>query len=388
LDYQGKIGVSKKELVRYSIIEAYRTGQFSRAEAALKLNISERTVTRMAQGVREKGFAGVQHGNTANVPWNKLEDELVERFVTRYRDAYSKFNYSHALEMMAIHEKLTGISYSKFRQECRKRGLGKTKKRRASKARMLRERFAEEGYMWQMDGSPHAWNDKDTWSLLGLIDDATSKIPGAKLENSETTWGCMNLVRHAIAKHGSPQFILTDRAGWASSNGKRHGFPQFVRACKELGITIIATSTPETKGRIERMNRTFQDRLIPELDFFKIRSQIDSNRYLDSVFIPAWNAKFVVPAKAETTRYTPVPEGVDLLDIFCIKKLRKVNRNHTVAYEGEMFQIVPELGKNYHKKEVVIHQYEDGKVAIFYGKIKLESCAIVKQKRIFYRSVS
>ena len=84
----------------------------------------------------------------------------------------------------------------------RKAGLGKKKKRRASKARIARERKANEGLMLQMDGSPHKWNGKDKWTLINMIDDATSKIVGGQFFPGETTFACMKLLRKIIEMHG------------------------------------------------------------------------------------------------------------------------------------------------------------------------------------------
>ena len=177
MEYHGGVTMSKVEQSRYITIERYRRGELSRTEAALKLNLSERQVTRIVKKVREEGITGIKHGNCGQVPWNKLDQTLIDQFVQLYKDRYFRFNYSHAYEMIQAQNGLSGVSYDSFRKACRKKGIGKSKTRRTSKVRLARERFAEEGYMWQMDGSPEKWNLKDQWSLVALIDDATSKIP-------------------------------------------------------------------------------------------------------------------------------------------------------------------------------------------------------------------
>lgn len=384
LGYQGAVTLSKKEQMRYSVVEKYRAGRFSREEAAKKLNLSPRQVSRLARKVRESGFKGVVHGNTGSQPWNKISQETIDTYVRLYEEKYSKFNYFHALEMMALHEEIAELSYTCFRKACRKKGIGKVKKRRASKARIARERYSEEGFMWQLDGSPDKWDGVDTSTLIALIDDATSKVPGAALFPSETTWACMNVVREAIEKYGKPEFILTDKAGWSEGSGrKRMHFSQFERACLELGITVIATPTAESKGRIERLNRTFQDRLIPELDLYGIRGLQDCNRFMDQVFIPDWNKKFTVEALSPVSRYSTVEAHIDLREVFCVKKMRIVNRDHTLSYSGNRYKINPETGKKYKGKEVNVHEYEDGSISIYYGGKKLESAKIIPPKRVW-----
>lgn len=250
-------------------------------------------------------------------------------------------------------------------------GLGVARKRRSSKARVARERAANEGIMLQMDGSPHKWNGKDTWSIIAVIDDATSDVPHAEFFPSETTWACMNVLRKVIEKKGVPELILTDEAGWSTGSSKRQNFSQFVRACNELGIKVIGTPSPESKGRIERFNRTTQDRLIPEMRLKGIKSIADANRYLEQVYLPEWAKKRAVEAVSSTTRYRPIPDGLDLRDIFCLKHTRTVNRDQTVHFKTFRYRIKEPARGNLWKHEVTVHEYEDGSIAIFYGDEKL-----------------
>lgn len=387
MEYQGAITLSKDEQRRFMVIEKFRSGLYSRIEASAKLNLSLRQISRLAKKVRERGITGIKHGNCGNSAWNSVPQELIDQHVELYEKKYSKFNYSHALEMIRSLEELVKMSYTIFRKACRFKGIGKVKKRRTSKARVARERYAEEGYMWQMDGSPELWDGKTETCLVALIDDATSKIPFAALSPTETTWACMNVVKEAIRRHGKPEFILTDKAGWSEGSGrKRQHFSQFERACLQLDVTVIATPSAESKGRIERLNRTFQDRLIPELDLFGITGNKDCNRYIDQVFIPGWDEKFVVEAKNQTTRYRPIESHIDLNEIFCIQHDRVVNRDHTIFYNGKKHVIWPAEGKSYKGKSVTVHQYEDQTISIFYGTKKLMSEAMIAPKRVWNRA--
>ncbi len=377
--------MSKKEQLVFRIIEDYRAGRISRKEAALKLGVSEKTIQRKAKRLREKGLEGIKHGNCGQSPVNKKPQAMREEFLELYRTHYFDFNFVHALEMIkANHEKQ--VSYSTFRSWCRAEGLGKVKKRRVSKGRMARERCASEGFMLQMDGSTHAWNGKDKWTLIALIDDATSKIPAAEFHPSETTWGCMSVLQKTILLNGVPEFILTDEAGWSSGSAKRRHFSQFVRACEELDIKVITTPSAESKGRIERFNRTAQDRLVPEMRLLGIHGMADSNRYLDQCFIPQWGEQRTVEPTASTKRYRDLPKDVDLKDIFCLKETRQINRDHTISYGNERYRIDPtDLGCLY-RKQVTVHEYEDKSIAIFYGRKRLPMKKIVPPKRIWKKA--
>ncbi len=149
----------------------------------------------------------------------------------------------------AFEEPKEKVSYGLFRRWCREAGIGKFKRRRASRARLRRERMANRGFMLQLDGSEHRWNGKDIWTKISIIDDADSKVLFSRFFKSETTFGCMYVLRRVIEDYGVPEFILTDRAGWSLGSAKRQNFSQFIRACESLGIRVIAANSAE--GKVE-----------------------------------------------------------------------------------------------------------------------------------------
>ena len=229
-----------------------------------------------------------------------------------YRSKYEAFNFSHALEMMALHEVAPGkVCYSTFRKWCRQECLGKVRRRRTAKARISRERSAQEGFMLQMDGSPHNWFGTEKSCLITMIDDATSNIPSAIFFDTETTWGCFTVLLEVISEYGIPEIILTDQAGWSTGGTKRESFSQFARACEELDIKLIGTPSAESKGRVERSNRTNQDRLVPELQLYGISSMKDANRYLKQVYLPHWREMLTVSPTSPHKRYKKVPPTID-----------------------------------------------------------------------------
>jgi transposase len=382
----GGVFVTKSEQVSFRIIEDYRAGKLSRKETALLLGVSERAVTRQTKRVREKGLRGVKHGNCGKAPANLLPANLKQEMLRLAADIYPDFNLRHRLEMI---EKLHGlkVSYGTFYGWCRKAGLGKSKKRRRSKAHTYRERMANEGLLLQMDGSHHEWNGKDRWCLIALIDDATSDIPYAGFYDGETTLNCMKALRGVIEAKGLPEIIYTDEAGWAGGGEKRRGFSQFVRACDELGIKVITTSSAEAKGRIERAWRTFQDRLIPELAHYGIKGMTDANRYLEQSFLQSyWRERNTVAPRSEMTRYRALPRYINLDDILCMKYERIVRRDHTVWYDNETYKIVDQGYGNLSDKVVTIHVYENASVALFLGHRKLEIELVARPSRRWSKS--
>ena len=364
------IYMSKNDQFKYSIIEEYRRGELSRREASEVLGISERSVQRWAKSVRECGLVGIKHGNCGRRPVNRYASSLEEKAMSLVKDLYYDFNIVHAKEMVEERHGIK-VSYATFHKWCRRAGVGRSKRRRSSKARVSRERMANEGLMLQMDGSHHRWNGKDEWCLIAVIDDATSDIPYAEFFPGETTWSCFTVLRKVIERKGIPYVIYTDRAGWAGA--KRENFSQFKRACEDLGIQLIQTSSPQSKGRIENAWKTIQGRLVPELRLNEIKSMTDANRYLQQVFLPLyWAKRNTVVAKSKTNRYRPLPGYMDLDIILTYQHVRLVANDHSVSFEGDRYKIITKKYGSLRKKEVVLHKHKDGNIQIYLGHVKLE----------------
>lgn len=76
----------------------------------------------------------------------------------------------------------------------------KRAKRRRSRVRKYRERWLP-GLMLQKDGSLHRWFGNERSCLIAIVDDANSDIH-AQFFRSETTEGCMRVMRAYIEKRG------------------------------------------------------------------------------------------------------------------------------------------------------------------------------------------
>jgi len=382
----GGIFMNKNESMALRILGDFRLGLVSRLQAADLLRCSERAVTRRVKKLRLAGPEGIKHGNYRKPAINRIDAGKREKMLKLAQETYFDFNMAHCLEMLRDRHGLT-TSYTTFQRWCRQAGIAKRRRRRTSKARVYRERMACEGLLLQMDGSHHRWNGKEEWCLIAMIDDATSEIPGARFFESETTLGCMKVLRAVIEAKGVPQIIYTDEAGWAGGSEKRRGFSQFVRACAELGIRVITTSSAESKGRIERVWYTTQDRLIPELRLAGITSMLDANRYLDQVYLPKyWHVRNTVQAIDGTSRYRPLQSHENLDEIFCIKHTRQIRSDHTVHFENQLYKITNRSYGSLKKKDVSIHVYEDASIAFYYGHIRLDYKLVTLPARRWVRS--
>jgi transposase len=338
MGYEGGIFMTKKGAVGFEVMTEYMAGKMRRTDAALMLDVTERSVTRMASRVRVKGLLGMVHGNRGRRPAIKTPDITKAKALKLMKQKYCDFNMTHALEMLTENEGLD-IAYTTFRRWCHEKGFVKRAKRTRRRARERRDRVPCEGLLLQMDGSEHPWNGRVKWSLIAAIDDATSEIPHAEFFESEDTPSTMTVMRRIVEKKGIPFALYVDRAG-CFGGGKRAYFAQFKRACGELGIRILFASSPEAKGRIERTFNTFQDRIVPELALYDIRRRDKANEYLWKKFLPNyWERRCRVAPRDPQSKYRPLPKGTNLSEIFCLKYRRTVNNDNTVQWRKKVYQL-------------------------------------------------
>jgi transposase len=363
------IFMSKNSQFTHQAVSDFLQGRLSRKETAELLQVTERTITRLARRIEKKGLFGVLHGNRDRTPFNKKCEKLKKAVMDLVLDKYFDFNMTHCLEVLKENHQIE-LKYSTFRTWCHSRHHVKRRKRGKGIARNKRVRMPNEGLLLQMDGSPHRYNGKDEWCLIAAIDDATSDIPYGEFFHSEDTINCMTVMQKIIEKKGIPYAIYVDRAG-CLGGGKRGGFyNQFKRACDELNIRIIFASSPEAKGRIERTWDTIQDRIIPEMRIRNIRSMPAANEYLQNRFIPDYWAKNnkVVPRSLES-RYTRLPDDIKLRDIFCLKEYRNIKRDHTISWENQTYQLDSPLKYSIRGQQIELRTYQDLTwVAFFAGK--------------------
>ena len=176
----------------------------------------------------------------------------------------------------------------------------------------------------------------------------------------------MTALRAVIQRHGLPQSVYTDRAGWAAYTPTR-GEPvdktkltQVGRALKRLGIEHILAYSPQARGRGERVNRTLQGRLVPELKSHGIRTLERANRYLEQVYRPAHNDEFAGPPREPDSCFVPLGQ-VDLEQILCHEQERVVGKDNVVQLDAVRLQIAKQPGRvTCAGQPVVVRRHLDG----------------------------
>ncbi len=207
------------------------------------------------------------------------------------------------------------------------------------------------------------------------VDDATGTVPYALFQEQEDTEGYSHLLSGIVQRRGVPLALYSDR-----HIVFRHPSPanetvevpladqgkptQFGRAMRELGIRQIFARSPEAKGRVERANGTFQDRLVSELRLAGASTLEEANQVL-AEFLPRFNQRFGVPATQLESAYRPVDPELDLGSVLCIKELRRVAKDNTVQYHGRALQLFPSLERpSYAGARVEVQERLDGRLMV------------------------
>lgn len=365
--------LSTKEQNRLQILNGVLERHWTMQEAAPLLGVSERQGWRLLAGYRKEGARGLAHKNRGRVPPNATPDIIQRRVVALAQERYQRVNHTHLTELLAEREGLM-LSRPTVRRILVGAGLSSPRQRRPPQHRCRRQRMPQEGLL-QLDGSPHAWlEDRGPWlTLLLAIDDATRTAPCALFQEREDTRGYLSLLQGIIERRGIPLAVYTDghsvfqprRSPWeVPTVCRKEAKTQWSRALAELGITPVPAHSPQAKGRVERANGTFQDRLVAELRLAGASTMEEANQVLTD-FLPQFNQRFGVPADQPQSAYRPVDPELDLGSVLCIKELRRVTKDNTVQYHGRTLQLFPDQERpSYAGARVEVQERLDGSLLV------------------------
>ncbi|HYT19943.1 MAG TPA: hypothetical protein VEW05_06880, partial [Candidatus Polarisedimenticolia bacterium] len=116
---------------------------------------------------------------------------------------------------------------------------------------------------------------------------------------------------------------------------------QFGRMCQKLGIEIIAASSPQAKGRVERNHGTHQDRLIKKLRRRGIASHRAANQYLGEEYLPQHNRRFARPPAQPQDYHGRKLSAPELRQIFRLETMRSISNDWVIRHEGRWLQLQP-----------------------------------------------
>jgi transposase len=376
---------------RYGVIEALWEGKMSNGEAAAALSLSKRQIQRMKKKVAQRGPCGLIHGNRGRpssrvLPWK-------DHVISLVKEKYSDFNFSHLAETLEEEEHLL-VSRETLRLWLRPLGYG-GKIRKQPHHRKRRRRSEREGHMLFLDGSPHRWFGEERSTLLLATDDATGKPLYGLFQKEEDLKGCFLVVGAIFVRYGLPVCFYLDRASQFTTtrHGGLHvsqidtGSTQFERAMGELGVRLIFADSPQARGRGERINQTFQDRLVSELRLHRVIDAKHATRYLNEIFIPKFSKRFGVEPGDTTPAWRQTI--AELPNILCTRYQRKVNNDNTISVKGQIIQLLPtKTRRHFVKALVTVNHWTDDSWHVFhetYGEIPCELIPVVNPAGALHR---
>lgn len=354
-------------------LDRYRKRRLTGEEAGELLGMSGRNFRRLVVRYEEEGAEGLRDLRLGRPSPKRAPTAELTRMQRLYQERYRGMNVKHFHEHLVEHHGYK-LGYTVTRLALHAAGLVSPAKRRRVH-RQRRERRPLPGMLLFQDGSTHRWllGVEQELDLIVTLDDATGAIYSAFLIEEEGTMSSFLGLLETIDAQGLFSAFYTDRGSHyfhtPEAGGKvdKSKPTQVGRALAQLGITHIPSYSPEARGRMERVFGTLQGRLPHELRLAEIATIDAANRFLKERFVPDYNARFAVPAAEAGTAFIPYA-GRPLADVLCVQEDRQVGRDNCVRWKGRSLQIPPQRHRHHYVRATVrVHEYPDGRLAIFDG---------------------
>jgi len=364
--------MSRRELERVEVMGRVRSGDLGLGDAAAMLGLSYRQTKRVWRRYRERGGEGLKHGNAGRESNRGKPGKLRRRVLHLIRKKYSgaageRFGPTLAAEHLAEEDDIV-LDHETLRRWLLEAGLWSRRRKRKQHCQR-RERKPHFGELVQLDGSFRG----PRGCLMNMVDDATSTSL-ARMGKEETIWAAVGVLRSWIQNYGVPRALYTDwknvyrrKATPGEQLRGEAGVTQFGRMCQKLGIEIIAASSPQAKGRVERNHGTHQDRLIKKLRRRGIASHAAANQYLEQEYLPQHNRRFAQPPAQLEDYHGRKPRAGELREIFRLETERTISNDWVIRHAGRWLQLQPPQRRyGPTRSKALVCEYEQGSVEVYY----------------------
>lgn len=376
---QEELTMSAKELDRVTVIKSVIMCNLTQIAAAKVLKLSVRQVYRLKKIYEREGPDGLISKKRGQ-PSNRLyPTELKSKALSLIQEHFYDYGPTLASEQLEEHFDIC-ISKETARQWMIGEKIWQPFTKPEPKLHPSRERRPCFGDLLQVDGSDHAWFEGrgDKCTLLVFIDDATSYITELRFAESETTLDYFSALKNQLERYGAPRSIYSDKHGVFKVNHPEaksgNGLTQFGRALKELNVEIIYAQSAQAKGRVERANRTLQDRLLKALRFHKISDMDAGNIFLEK-FRKAFNKKFAKRANQPINLHRTLSnDEIKQLDkLLTIQTPRVISKDMQVKYNKNIFNIIaPGQVRRLSRTKVTVCEGLSGEITIFHKNQSLQ----------------
>ncbi len=364
-----EIKFTDSEKDRYDVISSCIDGEITNKEASIRLGLKIRWIQMLKRSVEQSGKKGVVYklkGRVSNNATNRSSIKNVALFFENIK--HQDFGPTFAQEKLA--DIGTVISTETLRLMMIKNDIWKPHPRRGPQIiHVWRERKECFGELVQFDGSYHDWLETgEEECLLAAIDDATSKVVQAGIEDNEGVYAVFRFWMAYVVAYGRPVAIYLDKFSTYKINHKNavdnaEFMTQFERAMLELDIEVICANSPEAKGRVERLFGTLQDRMIKEMRLLDLKERDEANLYIYERYIPDHDKRFSVIAKNPNDMHRPLTDELKakLPSIFSVQSKRKINNDYTIQFKTNWYQLKDQQPTSIYKRdEVIVEERLDG----------------------------
>lgn len=389
----GLIAMSERDLQRIEILSKVVAGRMTMVSAAHVLALSERQVRRLLERMRNEGAASVRHKAIGRPSNNRISDGIKDYAVTLVRERYADFGPTLAAEKLAERDGLR-VSRETVRRWMVDAGLwlSRQQRRRFHQPRSRREAYGE---LVQIDGCEHRWFEDrgPTCSLLVFVDDATGRLMQLRFVRSESAFTYFEALEFYLKHHGAPIAFYSDkhsvfRVAKKEAKGGQ-GMTQFGRALCELNIEILCANSSQAKGRVERMNRTLQDRLVKEIRLADICDMEAGNAFLPG-FMEDYNKRFAIVPARPGDLHRPLNLAPDrLAQILCKREQRYVGAQLTFSFERKRIMLQEtEVTRDLVGRYVETYAYADGRLDVRWKGYCLPYTVFDKDQRVTHAAIT
>jgi transposase len=366
---EDKVMMSMKEVRRLPVIQQVMARTLTQHQAGAMLGVTDRQVRRLLHRLRTEGEKGLVHRGRGHASNRQYAPRLKARVLRLYTTHYGDFGPTLATEQFAVRHGIV-LSAETLRRWLRAAGVTHFQ-RRPRPHRAWRARKSHVGELLQLDGSHHEWFEGrgPACVLMAYIDDASSRV-FARFYAYEGTVPALDSFQRYVTRYGVPLALYADKHTTYKSPAEptvqeqlagANPMSQFGRALRDLGVELISAHSPQAKGRVERLFKTLQDRLIKEMRLAGIATLADANR-----FLPAWlaryNRRFAVQPATATDLHRPLTVDMDVRSVLAVKTRRVLRRDWTVAHGGQLYQIQDRLRATH----VIVEERVDGSLRILH----------------------
>lgn len=335
--------------------------------------LSRRTLRRYVAAFKLQGFDGLlprerkDKGSCKAIPVEALQiaaelrQELPARSAQRVQQLLAGEGYNVARSTLERQLRLQGLSGREIK---------------ATQKQVVSRRFNRLGRntLWQTDlkygpylPDPDHPGHKLRTYLIAIIDDATRMVVQAEFYANQKLPVLEDAFRKAILRCGTPDNLYLD-------NGKIFVSQWLRLACAKLRIRHLNTKaySPESKGKIERFNRTVEE-FLQEAILEKLQTLEQLNKLFRDWLSEGYNhrahsalsGKSPAEAFSQDTKPLRFSSPESLRDAFLWEKNPQVDKSGCISLNGLCY----EVGIEYIRKKVVARYdpFDLSQIEIWYG---------------------